>query len=757
MAKKHFGRKSRILFKGKWREMTQNVIFRFLISYILVLVVPLLLLSIGFQLAFQIVENNLRVTHINMLKRSADIIDNELMRIETMALQVANDNAILDMAVQHRGDDNYIMTALDALDSFTLHLNYQDIEVLKSNSAYIYYKNTDLVLFEKSYYKPNTFKLYLDRWGISYNEWKDKMQNPESLKPTFVRLGNELSYIFPFSTRMFGESQGVITFQIDEDMIFQKMKFINNLDSQENYLVEIVDASGDKIWESSTLEQFPKLEPEELQQGYLEKENLSVIVVSSEKLGWYYVLALPVQESLAELKTLKNTVALLMVVAVIGSILLSFIQAMRKGKPVEEALQALTPQGEMPAEYSNLGTAVSGIIKRHRDVLEELEKNKSGLQNNFFDELLKAGYSTEAQLCTEAEKVGVNIDNQIYQTAYMQLFSENDFSTLDPQTINEIRILSQLMKNHLREKCRNNVWFHKKNYNSEIAIFAIDHMEEDVIDLILETVEWMRQECQVEISSGIGGTCNNLLLIWRSVEEASIALQNCDRENPVVNYRAELINCNEYYFPAIAEEKLQESLMAGQWQETKNMIALLEKENCTNRNLHRNQFIKFNRKIMDILGQVSQKHEVGEKAFWLNEVFMEPEVSGEEYFYRLRQLCKKICNDNVEKKQEQRGLLVEEIKKYIQEHYCDSDMGLSKVGGEFRMSESYLSTLFKEQSGGNFADYVEMLRIEKACELLQNSTNTVNDVAEAVGYNSVQSFRRAFKRVKGVSPKELRV
>ena len=73
------------------------------------------------------------------------------------------------------------------------------------------------------------------------------------------------------------------------------------------------------------------------------------------------------------------------------------------------------------------------------------------------------------------------------------------------------------------------------------------------------------------------------------------------------------------------------------------------------------------------------------------------------------------------------------------------------------MSESYLSTLFKEQSGGNFADYVEMLRIEKACELLQNSANTVNDVAEAVGYNSVQSFRRAFKRVKGVSPKKLRV
>ena len=135
---------------------------------------------------------------------------------------------------------------------------------------------------------------------------------------------------------------------------------------------------------------------------------------------------------------------------------------------------------------------------------------------------------------------------------------------------------------------------------------------------------------------------------------------------------------------------------------------------------------------------------------------MQPEIPQQEYFRRLRQLCRKICNDNVEKKQEQRGQLVEEIKEYIRAHYCESDMGLSRVGGEFRVSESYLSTVFKEQSGGNFADYLETLRIEKACELLQDKELTVNDVAETVGYNSVQSFRRAFKRVKGVSPKELR-
>lgn len=738
------------------KKIFKNSVSRFLISYILVLVVPLLIATIGFQVAFQIVEENLRVTHINMLQRSADVIESELVDMESIALQMANASSMLEMAAKKKGSDNYIMTAMEALEDFTLYLNYQDIDLMNSNTSYIYFRNTNLVMFEKSYYKPGIFKTYLRNWGIDYDEWLANMTGADLVAPQFRRMGDGFEYVFPFSKLMFGERQAVIVFRIDEDVIFEKMKFINNLESRETYLVEILDEDGEQLWVSNTLEQFPELSAEELADGYLEKDGLSIIATRSEKLDWYYVLALPVKESLSELSALKNTIVFLMVAAMLGSVCLSLIQAVRKGKPVDVALQALTPAGEAPEQYANLGTAVSEIVRRHEDVLREAEQNKFSLQKNFFDELLKAEFSTETQLKAEAAKVGLDIDNQIYQTAYIQIFSENDFSTVDEQTMNEIRVLSQLMKNRLRELSGNNVWFHKKNYNSEIAIFSIDHMEEDVIDLIRETKDWMVQECQIEICSGIGGTCNNLLLIWRSMEEAGIALENCTRECPVVGYRAELVNSGEYYFPSIAADKLELCLKSGQWQEAKDILLLLETENCVNRNLRRNQFMKLNRKLMDILGGIWKQEEFSEKAFWINEVLMEPEISKQEYFHRLRQTCRRVCNDNVEKKQEQRGQLVEEIKAYIRAHYCESDMGLARVGGEFRVSESYLSTVFKEQSGGNFADYLETLRIEKACELLQDRQLTVNDVAEAVGYNSVQSFRRAFKRVKGVSPKELR-
>ncbi len=738
------------------KRVLKNSVSRFLISYILVLVVPLLIATIGFQVAFQIVEENLKVTHLNMLQRSADVIESELIDMESVALQMANSGNMLEMAAKKKGSDNYILTALEALEDFTLYLNYQDIDLMSSNTSYIYFRNTNLVMFEKSYYKPGIFKTYLKSWGIDYDEWLKEMTGAELVAPQFRRMGDGFEYVFPFSKLMFGERQAVIVFRIDEDVIFEKMKFINNLESRETYLVEILDENGEQLWVSNTLEEFPELSAEELSDGYLEKDGLSIIATRSEKLNWYYVLALPVKESLSELSALKNTIVFLMVVAMLGSVCLSLVQAVRKGKPVDVALQALTPEGEAPEQYANLGTAVSEIVKRHEDVLREAELNKFSLQKHFFDELLKAEFSTEMELKTAAAKVGLNIDNQIYQTAYIQIFAENDFSTVDEQTMNEIRVLSQLMKNRLRELSGNNVWFHKKNYNSEIAIFAIDHMEEDVIELIRETKDWMVQECQIEICSGIGGTCNNLLLIWRSMEEAGIALENCTRECPVVGYRAELVNSGEYYFPSIAADKLELCLKSGQWQEAKDILLLLETENCLNRNLRRNQFMKLNRKLMDILGGIWKQEEFSEKVFWINEVLMEPEISKQEYFHRLRQTCRRVCNDNVEKKQEQRGQLVEEIKAYIRAHYCESDMGLARVGGEFRVSESYLSTVFKEQSGGNFADYLETLRIEKACELLQDRQLTVNDVAETVGYNSVQSFRRAFKRVKGVSPKELR-
>ena len=67
------------------------------------------------------------------------------------------------------------------------------------------------------------------------------------------------------------------------------------------------------------------------------------------------------------------------------------------------------------------------------------------------------------------------------------------------------------------------------------------------------------------------------------------------------------------------------------------------------------------------------------------------------------------------------------------------------------MPESALYREFRQIFSVSFSEYLENLRIEKACELLR-SQPLVKDVSARVGYNSDYSFRRAFKRVLGVTP-----
>lgn len=97
-----------------------------------------------------------------------------------------------------------------------------------------------------------------------------------------------------------------------------------------------------------------------------------------------------------------------------------------------------------------------------------------------------------------------------------------------------------------------------------------------------------------------------------------------------------------------------------------------------------------------------------------------------------------------------------QVRLYIGEHYGESTLSLTEVAEHIGMSSTWFSTLFKEKSGCNFKEYVDLIRLEKAKELLESSEMKIEDVAEAVGYNSSYSFARFFKKHMGVSPKNYR-
>lgn len=84
---------------------------------------------------------------------------------------------------------------------------------------------------------------------------------------------------------------------------------------------------------------------------------------------------------------------------------------------------------------------------------------------------------------------------------------------------------------------------------------------------------------------------------------------------------------------------------------------------------------------------------------------------------------------------------------------CDRQ---NKISDEFQISESYFSHLFKEKKGVNFSTYLESIRLNEASRLIRETDISLNELYLSVGYNNANSFRRAFKKIYGMTPSAMR-
>lgn len=99
--------------------------------------------------------------------------------------------------------------------------------------------------------------------------------------------------------------------------------------------------------------------------------------------------------------------------------------------------------------------------------------------------------------------------------------------------------------------------------------------------------------------------------------------------------------------------------------------------------------------------------------------------------------------------------LIDEVILYMEENY-NENINLNFVADYFSKNNTYLSTLFKEETGENFTDFLLNIRMEKAKELLRNTDIKVFKIAQQTGYMNDKYFYRVFKKHVGMSPSEYR-
>jgi AraC-like DNA-binding protein len=95
------------------------------------------------------------------------------------------------------------------------------------------------------------------------------------------------------------------------------------------------------------------------------------------------------------------------------------------------------------------------------------------------------------------------------------------------------------------------------------------------------------------------------------------------------------------------------------------------------------------------------------------------------------------------------------IVDHITEHATEA-FSMAELSQRVGMSESQFSRYFRRATGNTFTDFVNRLRISRACQLLMETDRYISNVCYDCGFNNVANFNRRFLEIKGMTPKEFR-
>lgn len=104
---------------------------------------------------------------------------------------------------------------------------------------------------------------------------------------------------------------------------------------------------------------------------------------------------------------------------------------------------------------------------------------------------------------------------------------------------------------------------------------------------------------------------------------------------------------------------------------------------------------------------------------------------------------------------EKTDIRLQEAFSYISKNFTKK-ITIQDCADYIHMSKSNFTKIFNETMGINFKTYINSLRIDMACRLLENTDDSILDISYNVGFEDASYFSKVFKEIKGCSPKEYR-
>ena len=118
----------------------------------------------------------------------------------------------------------------------------------------------------------------------------------------------------------------------------------------------------------------------------------------------------------------------------------------------------------------------------------------------------------------------------------------------------------------------------------------------------------------------------------------------------------------------------------------------------------------------------------------------------------LRRLAEAAKSDSDESQKSAKYALID----YVQKNFRDNGLTLEALADRFDLSYTYVSKVFREETGHNFLSYLTELRFQYVKEQLALTDKPIKEIAMDAGYYDLTNFMRKFKKTEGITPGQYR-
>ncbi|MFC5652952.1 helix-turn-helix domain-containing protein [Paenibacillus solisilvae] len=756
-----------------------RVFRKLLFSYIVILIIPSIAGYMSYRTSISVTQSISIENSVTQLLKSKEILERRMAEVEGFTRQLAI-NQDLNILMNQK-------TADQKTDIYGIWKMMQDVLTFGQTNDFlqhffIYLHNYNVIMTPGSaYFRPEHYYENFHYTDLPLAKWEQTIlgeTHRSEIMPLhpFVNKGTQTSVItymqsLPLDS-FSGSSPATVVVIIDGKTI---SSLLSGITDRYGGWAQISDAQGRTIGlkgidekEIAKLSSDPNFNQEKVSQFY--KDDL-VITIRSAANDWVYKAGIPRHVLLENANKIKHITWTVTGLALLIGLLVGLLYAYRNSAPLNKLLSIMKEQfgndGKSERnEYDFLQGNISKMILSNKRLESELHNQLPLVRDAFLKRLIAGEFQSREEVIAAAAQAGTGLSGS---SGYVGILQINGYSGMgNVEILNELTAARLILKQALLD-LGSPIQMTDMGSDKIVALFvcregeAVKEMGKDDITHILEHLaQLLFDEYRITITAALGEDFASETEVSHSFEQAKQALEYAVYMNKTGTlwYSETQMESATYYYPLDIEVRLLSTIRAGEIEEAKRILQSIIMQNTE----HRELSIEMKHQLIGELKGTFLKL-LDQKAFMESESFeqvknriltIQAADPIESIQAEINEIMEELCGIITSKKNDIHTRTIEQIKKYVMEMYWDPELTLYRVAKHVERPEKYISQLFKEVTGMNLSDHLEQIRMNQAAMLLKSNEYSVDEISSRVGYHSSHSFRRAFKRVRGVSPSSYR-